>query len=86
MFRALRAVRRARFGDYAVLWKFGFRWLVVVEFCIIFDTLLHPSSAFWTHFCYFIVILGALWLHSLHQEINWSARAATGGAKGKMQI
>ena len=66
-FKALRAVRRARFLD----------------FCIIFDTLLRPWSVFWSHFCYFIVILGALWLHFLHQEIDWSGKAAPGGAKGQ---
>ena len=67
IFKALRAVRRARFLD----------------FCIIFDTLLRPWSVFWSHFCYFIVILGALWQHFLHQELDWSAKAATGGAKGQ---
>ena len=52
------------------------------------------SALFWTHFlirgvsfgvtfCYFIVILGALRLHSLHQEFDWSAKAAKGGAKGQ---
>ena len=67
IFKALRAVRRARFLD----------------FCIIFNTLLRPWSVFWSHFCHFIVILGALWQHLLHHELDWSAKAATGGAKGR---
>ena len=50
IFKALRAVRRARFGDYAVLCSFVFRWLAVLELCIIFDTLLRPWSVFWSHF------------------------------------
>ena len=66
--KVLRAVRRARFLD----------------FCLVFDTLLRPWSVFWSHFCYFtLVILGALWQHFLHQELDWSAKAATGGAKGQ---
>ena len=65
LFKALRAVRRARFLD----------------FCIIFDTFLRPWSVFWSHFCYFIIILGGLWQHFLHQGLDWSAKAATGGAK-----
>ena len=80
-FKALRAVRRARFWDHAVLYSFVFRCLTVLEFCIIFDTLLRPWSVFWSHFCYFIIIWGALLLHFLHQEFNWSAKAAKGGAK-----
>ena len=67
LFKALRAVRRARFLD----------------FCIISDTLLRPWSGFLSHFCYFIIILGALWQHFLHQEIDWSGKAAPGGAKGQ---
>ena len=60
-----------------------FHCVTVLQFCIIFDTLLRPWSVFWSHFCHFIVILGALWLHFLHQEIDWSAKAATGGTKGQ---
>ena len=67
LFKALRAVRRARFLD----------------FCSIFDTLLRPWSVFWSHFCHWILIFGALWQHFLHQELDWSAKAATGGAKGR---
>ena len=39
-------------------------------------------NVFWSHFWYFVVILGALWLHFLHQGIDWSTKAALGGAKG----
>ena len=83
LFKALRAVRRARFWDYVVLCSFVFCCFTGLEFCIIFDTLLRPCSVFWSHLCYFNVILGALWIHFLHQETDWSAKAATRGAKGQ---
>ena len=81
--KALRAVRRARFWDHVVLWSFVFHCLTILELCIIFDTLLLPWNVFWSHFCHFIVILGALWQPFLNQELDWSAKAATGGAKGQ---
>ncbi len=46
IFKALRAVRRARFWDYAVLGSFVFRWFIASEFYIIFDTLVRPMSVF----------------------------------------
>ena len=63
LFKALRAVRRARF-------------------CIIFDTLYVSGVSFGVTFAIFVVIWGALWLHFLHQDIDWRAKAAPGGAKG----
>ena len=66
-FKALRAVRRARF-------------------CIIFDTFSGQWSVFWSLFCNFVVILAALWLHFLHQETDWSTKAAKGGAKEQNAI
>ena len=67
LFKALRAVRR----------------VMLLDFCIICDTLLRPWCVFWSHFCYFIIIFGAIWQHFLHQELDWGAKAATGGAKGQ---
>ena len=63
--------------------SFVIRCVTVSEFCIIFDTLSRPWSVFWSHFCYFIVIVGVLWVHFLHKGFDWSAKAVPGGAKGQ---
>ena len=68
---------------YAVLCGVVFRRFTALEFCSIFNTLVRPWSVFWSQLCYFNIIWELFWLHFLHQETDWSAKAATRGAKAE---
>ena len=58
------------FGSF--VWEF---WSTLCTNCPLWEL-------FWSYFCTLGVMLGALWLHFLYQEIDWGAKGAPGAPLG----